>query len=152
MSGNNCPLHWEDVQIGAPIPAISLAVTYEKVVMTPMATWDLFPGHSDPFYAIGQGQPTIYLNTIALQGFCDRVLTDWAGYSTLITRRKMRMLGSVFAGDLLTGHGEVVNVYRDARGNRKIDVAITLTTPLGVACTAETSAILPGRPIDCQYP
>ena len=58
---------------GASLPEISLLVTYQKIVMTPMATWDLFPGHNDPSYAQQQGQKSIYLNTVVLQGFADRV-------------------------------------------------------------------------------
>src|SRR6516225_3873881 len=97
-----------DITEGLELPQITLPVTYEKVVMTPLATWDLFPGHSDPFYAQKQGQESIYLNTIALQGFADRVATDWAGPRTFIARRKMVMKASVYPGDVLTGSARVV--------------------------------------------
>jgi acyl dehydratase len=145
MIEKGCDLSWEDIQAGAQIPPVVLLVTYEKVAMTPMATWDLFPGHNNPMYAAAQGQKAIYLNTIALQGFCDRVLTDWTGPATRITRRKMQMRDSVFAGDTLTGRGRVANVYRDERGNVVIDAQIDLSTQNGLVCTASTSAIIRSR-------
>jgi acyl dehydratase len=137
-------LYWEDIRASTEIPPITLSVTYEKVVMTPMATWDLFPGHSNPHYAAAQGQKTIYLNTTVLQGFADRVLTDWAGYMTFVARRKLVMLGSVYAGDILTGEGRVDRVYRTDSGGG-IDTSISLRTNAGPVCNVTTTAILPMR-------
>jgi hypothetical protein len=127
---------------GASLPEISLLVTYQKVVMTPMATWDLFPGHNDPSYAQQQGQKSIYLNTVALQGFADRVATDWAGPAAFIARRKMVMKASVYPGDLLTGSGLVVrSAVRD--GKRFIDLTIHLRTQSASVCDVDTTIILP---------
>ncbi len=41
--------------------------------MNASATWDYFPGHFDPEYAQRQGHPTIFVNTMHLAGFVDRV-------------------------------------------------------------------------------
>ena len=54
-------------------------IRYQRVVENAGATWDYFPGHFDPDYAQSQGNPTIYVNTMHLAGFADRVATDWAG-------------------------------------------------------------------------
>jgi acyl dehydratase len=139
-------LYWDDAVEGATIPPIVLNVSYEKVAMVSMATWDLFPGHNDPNYAAVQHQKTIYLNTIVLQGFADRVLTDWAGHMTSVVRRKLMMTGSVYAGDTLTGKGRTERVYRDDDGRFKIDVSISLTTQDGPVCAILSTAILPPRP------
>lgn len=129
---------------GEQLPEISLLVTYEKIVMTPMATWDLFPGHNDPFFAQSQGQKSIYLNTVVLQGFADRVATDWAGPAAFIARRKMVMKASVYPGDVLTGSGRVVrSEVRD--GKRCIDLAIQLRTQSANVCDVETTIHLPPR-------
>lgn len=138
-------LYWEDIEAGQEIPQIVLSVTYEKAVMVPMATWDVFPGHSNPYYAQAQGQKTIYLNTTVLQGFADRVLTDWTGHMTFIARRKLMMVNSVYAGDRLIGRGRVERVHRTESGCGAIDVAITLRTDAWVACQVSTTAILPMR-------
>ncbi len=127
---------------GAELPEISLTVTYEKVVMTPLATWDLFPGHNDPFYARSQGQKSIYLNTVVLQGFADRVATDWAGPAAFIARRKMMMKASVYPGDILTGMGRDTRLT-EQNDRRFIELAITLRTESGPVCDVETTILLP---------
>jgi acyl dehydratase len=138
-------LYWDDLITGADIPPVVLDITYQKVAMVSMATWDLFPGHHNPNYAAAQQQKTIYLNTIVLQGFADRVLTDWAGYMTSVVRRKITMRGSVYAGDTLTGKGTVDKIYRDPDGRCKIDVSISLSTQDGPVCAVVATAILPSR-------
>ena len=70
--------------------------------------WDYFPGHFDPTYARSQGNPTIYVNTMHLAGFADRIATDWAGPGSRVVRRQMRLAGSVYAGDTMVGRGRAV--------------------------------------------
>ena len=127
---------------GYQLPEVSLVVTYEKAAMTPMATWDLFPGHHDPEFARSQGQKSIYLNTVVLQGFADRVVTDWAGPAAFIARRKMLMKASVYPGDVLSGSGRIVSC--DIReGRQRIELAIQLSTQSGLVCDVETTVMLP---------
>lgn len=133
--------HDHRIAAGDRLPDIALRVTYEKVVMTPMATWDLFPGHHDPFFAQRQGQKSIYLNTVVLQGFADRVATDWAGPAAFIARRKMVMKASVYPDDVLTGSGYVVRCEtRD--GKRHVELAIQLRTQAAIVCEVETTILL----------
>jgi acyl dehydratase len=134
---------WNDVEAGQELPGYSILLTFEKVAMTPFATWDFFPGHHDPAAARAQGQKDIFLNTIALQGFADRVATDWAGPETFIARRKMAMTRSAFAGDTLTASGRVTG--KSGPDERKLFLAILLATQDGPVCTAETTIILPRR-------
>lgn len=132
----------EEIVVGLELPQVALNVTYEKVVMTPLATWDLFPGHCDPFYAEKQGQKSIYLNTITLQGFADRVATDWAGPAAFIARRKMVMKASVYPGDVLVGAGRVVETAIEG-DRRRVDLVIQLRTQAALVCDVETSLLLP---------
>lgn len=133
--------HDKEIAVGLELPEIALDVTYEKVVMTPLATWDLFPAHNNPFYAQRQGQKSIYLNTVALQGFADRVATDWAGPDAFIARRKMVMKASVYPGDVLTGSGRVVGTARE-RDRHRIELAIQLRTQAATVCDVETTLFL----------
>jgi acyl dehydratase len=125
------------------VPKISLDVTYAKIAMTPMATWDMFPGHHDPFFAQSQGQKSIYLNTVVLQGFADRVVTDWAGSASFIARRKMVMKASVYPGDILSGSGRVISCTECEGRRRRIELTLQLCTQSGVVCDVETTLILP---------
>lgn len=131
-----------EIVVGLELPQVELSVTYEKVVMTPLATWDLFPGHCDPYYAQMQGQKSIYLNTIALQGFADRVATDWAGPAAFIARRKMVMKASVYPGDVLVGSGRVVEAAIEG-DRRRVELAIKLRTQAASVCDVETTLLLP---------
>ena len=135
-------LHAGEVVADTILPEISLAMSFHKVAMTAFSTWDFFPGHHDPSYAQSQGQKDIYLNTLALQGFADRVVTDWAGPATFIARRRMVMKASVYAGDTLTAGGKVIAVDDD--GSR-IRLAIWLRTQAAPVVDVETTIILPNR-------
>ena len=54
-------------------------ISYERVVMNAGTTWDYVPWHYDPEYAKGHGHPTIFVNTMHLAGFVDRIATDFGG-------------------------------------------------------------------------
>lgn len=94
-------------------------ISYQRVVENTGATWDYFPGHFDPDYAQAQGNPTIYVNTMHLAGFADRVATEWAGPRSRVVRRSMRLTGSVYAGDTMTGRGRAVAKRRTPRWTRR---------------------------------
>jgi acyl dehydratase len=131
---------WEDLAEGAVLPEIALEVTEQTVILVPVATWDLFPGHHSPSYARSQGQPDMYLNTIALQGIADRSVTDHLGAGTWVVRRKLAMLDSVYPGDRLAGRARVLALRRDAPGSTpgpEADLSLEMSTRRGPALRAE---------------
>jgi len=134
---------WAEVKANDVVTEIAMAVPYEKVVLDAAATQDYFPGHHNPEYARGQGQKTIYLNTMAIEGFIDRVATDWAGPRAFITRRTMSMHRSIYAGDTMYGGGIVTQCYRDHSGRTLVDLAITIRTQDNPCVPAEVTLLLP---------
>jgi acyl dehydratase len=116
---------WEAVSEGDALPELPLPISYARVIAIPAATWDFFPGHHDPFYAKEQGQETIYLSTMFYSGFLDRIVTDWAGPYAFIRARELTMTGSVYAGEKLTGRGEVRAKRVEPNGMRVIDVQVS---------------------------
>jgi acyl dehydratase len=130
---------WDDVEVGAAVPAQTLPITYEIVAGLIESTGDHFPGHHDPVYAKAQGNDTIYLNTMFVAGFFDRVVTDWAGPDAFIRRRRFRMMRSVCAGEVLTGKGAVTGKRVDDKGFRSVDVEIRLDTEKGPFCAGQIS-------------
>jgi len=136
-------LRWSDVKEGQDVPAISLDMTFSRVLLSAVSTIDYFPGHHDDKYAKGQGQETIYLNTMTYWGFIDRAITDWAGPATFITRRKFAMLKSVYAGDKMYAKGKVTRVYKDDTGRSVVDINLEIGTQRGVCFPAEVTAMLP---------
>ncbi|MEY8015349.1 MaoC family dehydratase [Mycobacterium servetii] len=135
MSGSG--LDWDDVVVPVDLPEVVDPISYQRVVENAGATWDYFPGHFDPDYARSQGNPTIYVNTMHLAGFADRVATDWAGPGSRVVRRAMRLAGPIFAGDTMVGRGRAVAKRRDTSVDpprRLVDVRIEVTNQHGALC------------------
>jgi acyl dehydratase len=132
---------WDDLAVGDVLPETVLEVTEQTVILVPVSTWDLFPGHHSPGYARAQGQRDMYLNTIALQGLVDRAVTDHLGPDAWVTRRKLAMLGSAYPGDRLAGTAEVVAVRRGAPETVDVeaDLTVEFTTGAGPALRAEVT-------------
>lgn len=136
--------YFEDVQENEAVPEVRLEVTFKRVIQDAAATLDYFPGHHDPEYAKAQGQKTVYLNTMCLQGFIDRVVTDWAGPYTFILKRKMTMARSVYAGDTMYGKGRVLKKYAHD-GRHLVDIEIEVGNEEGVCCPASVTVVLPSK-------
>lgn len=101
-------LDWNSISVPTDLPGVADDISYQRVIENAGATWDYFPGHFDPAYAQSQGNPTIFVNTMHLAGFADRIATDWAGPSSRVVRRSMRLVGSIYAGDTMVGRGRAV--------------------------------------------
>jgi acyl dehydratase len=120
---------WADVAVPTDLAEVVDHITYQRVVMNPGATWDYFPGHYDPDYAEKHGHPSIFVNTMHLAGFIDRIATDWAGPYSRVVRRKVSMVGSVYAGDSMVGRGRVVDKRCEKAGDtvrRLVDLEIAI--------------------------
>jgi len=141
----NHQLYWDDIAEGDDVTRVEMAVPYEKVIHNAAATWDFFPGHHNPEYARSQGQKTIFISTLFFQGFADRVVTDWAGPLTFITRRKIMMRGSVYAGDTMYGEGKVTRTYVDAGGRHLVDVEVVIGNQDGPQCPVSITAAIPTK-------
>ncbi|MEZ0122409.1 MAG: hypothetical protein AB9Q22_14955 [Candidatus Reddybacter sp.] len=142
MSGDITLKYWNEISEGDTVTTVTMDVPFERVILDAAATQDYFPGHHNPAYARHQGQKEIYLNTMAIEGFIDRVATDWAGPHTFIRKRKMQMRSSIYAGDTLRGEGTVEKCYEDD-GRHLLDVKINISTDSGLCVPAELTLELP---------
>jgi acyl dehydratase len=107
---------WDEIAVPCDLPETLDEISYERVVMNSATTWDYIPWHFDPGYARNNGHPTIFVNTMHLAGFVDRIATAWAGPYSRVVRRKVTLQGSIYAGDSMVGRGRVVNKRRDTSG------------------------------------
>lgn len=141
-------MNWEQISVPFDLAEVRDEITYQRVVMNSGATWDYFPGHFDPSYAESQSHPTIFVNTMHLAGFADRIATDWAGPDSRVVRRKMRLAGSIYAGDTMVGRGRVVAKRHDNTVEPPrylLDVQIEVTNQRGeLCCPVELTLQLPG--------
>jgi len=132
-------LAWDDISIPTDLPEVVDEIDYQRVVMNAGATWDYFPGHFDPLYAESDGHPTIFVNTMHLAGFVDRIATQWAGQYSRVVRRKVTLAGSIYAGDSMVGRGRVIGKRREGSGDL-VDLEITVTNQRGeICCPAEVT-------------
>ncbi len=128
---------WEEVRAGDRLAHVEDPITYRRVIMNSAASWDYFPGHHDPEYARAQGLPTIYVNTLHVLGFVDRLATDWAGPAAFVARRKVTLQRSLFAGDTMVGDGRVVRRYVEevaGRTRHLVELEITVRNQHGDLC------------------
>jgi acyl dehydratase len=139
----------EDVEVGSALPTVEDEITYRRVIMNPATTWDYFPGHHDPAYARAQGQPTIYVNTMHFLGFIDRLVSEWAGPRSFLVRRKVSTHRSIYAGDTMVGHGQVVGLRHEERNGlvrHLIDLELAVDNQDGARCaSALVTVALPAR-------
>jgi len=141
-------LGWDEITVPTELAEVVDEISYRRVVMNPGATWDYFPGHYDPHYAESQGQPTIFVNTMHLAGFVDRIATDWAGPYSRVVRRKLSITGSIYAGDAMVGRGRVVDKRCDDAGAAPrylVDLEIAIVNQRDeLCCPAQVTLQLPG--------
>jgi acyl dehydratase len=141
-------MKWDDVIVPTDLPETVDEISYQRVVMNAATTWDYFPGHFDPAYAQNHGHPTIFVNTMHIAGFIDKVATDWAGPHSRVVRRKMRLLGSIYAGDSMVGRARVTDKRCDTAGagpRRLVDLEVDVCNQRGeLCCPAEVTLELSG--------
>jgi acyl dehydratase len=106
-------MRWDEIAVPCDLPETVDEISYERVVMNAGTTWDYIPWHFDPGYARSHGHPTIFVNTMHLAGFIDRIATAWAGPCSRVVRRKVTLVGSIYAGDSMVGRGRVIDKRRD---------------------------------------
>lgn len=129
-------LDWNQIAVPTELPQVVDEISYQRVVMNAATTWDYIPWHYDPAYAQSRGHPTIFVNTMHLAGFIDRIATEWAGPYSRVVRRKVSLQGSIYAGDSMVGRGRVV----DKRLGHLVDLEITVSNQRGeLCCPAEVT-------------
>lgn len=134
-------LYWDQITVPTDLPEVVDPIDYQRVAMNPGATWDYFPAHYDPGYAQLHGHPTIFVNTMHIAGFVDRIATDWAGPYSRVVRRRVTLLGSIYAGDSMVGRGHVVAKH----DGRLVDLQIGVCNQRGeLCCPAEVTLELSG--------
>jgi acyl dehydratase len=137
-------LDWDALSVPSELPEVVDEISYQRVVMNAAATWDYFPGHFDPEYATRQGHPAIFVNTMHIAGFVDRVGTDWAGPHSRVVRRKIALAGSIYAGDTMIGRGKVIGKRCNTSGPKPqflVDLEITVSNQRGELCCPATVTI-----------
>ena len=141
---------WDEITVPTDLPEVVDEIDYQRVVMNAGATWDYYPGHYNPAYARNDGHPTIFVNTMHVAGFVDRVATEWAGPYSRVVRRKMRLLGPIYAGDSMVWRARLVGKRREST-RLLVDLEIAVFNQRGELCcpakvTLEMISLVPHTP------
>ena len=141
---------WDEVTVQVQLPEVVDQISYERVVMNAGTTWDYVPWHFNPEYAKEHGHPTIFVNTMHLAGFIDRVATDFGGQYSRVVRRKVSLLGSIYAGDSMVARGRVAGKRVDTSGDVPrylVDLELGIFNQRDeLCCPAEVTIELPNVP------
>ena len=130
---------WDEIAVPIDLPDVVDKISYQRVVMNSATTWDYIPWHYDPVYAQTNGHPTIFVNTMHMAGFIDRIATDWAGPHSRVVRRKVTLVGSIYAGDSMIGRGRAVD-KRCETARYLVDLEISVYNQHGeLCCPAEVT-------------
>jgi MaoC like domain len=129
-------MRWEEIVEGQTIPRFADEVSYLRVVLNAGVIGDYFRGHHDVDYARAHGHPTVFLNTIQIMGFVDRVATAWAGPHTRVRRRRVALRNPVYAGDTMVAEGRVTRRWSEPgpEVSQLVEVAIDVTNQRGEPC------------------
>ena len=101
----------EMVKVGDDLPAISIPITLQRLVMEAGANRDLSLIHHDASVAQAIGAPDAFANTYFLMGMFERLMRDWMGPAARICKiGPLRMMIFNPVGDTVSFKGVVESV------------------------------------------
>jgi hypothetical protein len=116
--------HWEDVQEGDGVPAVSFPLTVYRLVVEAGANRDFNAIHHNSEVARASGAPEMYANTGFLLGMWERAVREFAGLDGAVRRIsgfRMRRFNTV--GQTVVVRGTVTAKRRED-GDALVDLEI----------------------------
>ena len=105
-------MFFEDVKAGAVVPAYSVELTLQRLVMEAAANRDFAPDHFDREFARRTGRKDVFANTMLLQTLFEVMLRKWMGPHGRIRKLALRMHSMNYVDQTLSAHGVVVKTSR----------------------------------------
>ena len=127
---------------GDQLARSSLELTLRRSVQAVAGTRDYYPVHHDVEFARESGADGLFFNTMFLQAFVGRAVSEWFGNDAFLRRLEIAMRGSNYVGRTLTAEG-TVTASRESNGCRLIDAEVILATEDGPTTDVKLSVQLP---------
>lgn len=127
---------------GDALPSISLPLTLRRSVQAVAGTRDYYPVHHDEKFARDSGADGLFVNTMFLQGFAGRAVSEWFGNDAFPRRLEIAMRGSNYIGKTLTIEGTVGDV-RESNGRQIVDAEASMSTEDGPTTGVKITVELP---------
>ena len=131
---------FDDIAVGAELPALSVAVTVALVTGGAMATRDYFPGHHDLEAARELGSPHIFMNILTTNGLVQRFIDDWSGPQGHMRDLKIKLGAPNYPGDSMTISGAVTD---KRASDRTVEVTLKGANSMGNHVTGTVRVSLP---------
>ena len=131
---------FDDITVGAELPALTVPVTVALVAGGGIATRDYFPGHHDLEAARELGSPHIFMNILTTNGLVQRFIDDWSGPQGHMRDLKIKLGAPNYPGDSMTISGAVTD-KRDA--DRTVEVTLKGANSMGNHVTGTVRVSLP---------
>ena len=131
---------FDDITVGAELPALTVPVTVALVAGGGIATRDYFPGHHDLEAARELGSPHIFMNILTTNGLVQRFIDDWSGPQGHMRDLKIKLGAPNYPGDSMTISGAVTD-KRDS--DRTVEVTLKGANSMGNHVTGTVRVSLP---------
>lgn len=127
---------------GDALEPVSLDLPLRRAAQAVAGTRDYYPVHHDEQFARESGADGIFFNTMFLQAFVGRAISQWFGNDSFPRRLEIAMYGSNYVGRTLTANGSVT-ATRESNGCRLVDADVTLGTEDGPTTGVKLTVQLP---------
>lgn len=107
--------------VGESLPAISIPITLQRLVMEAGANRDFSLMHHDGAVAQTAGASDAFANTFFLMGMFERLVREWAGARARFRKMgPLKMLNFNVVGDTLVFTGRVTSVEATEQGQLSV--------------------------------
>ena len=131
---------FDDITVGAELPALTVPVTVALVAGGGIATRDYFPGHHDLEAARELGSPHIFMNILTTNGLVQRFIDDWSGPQGHMRDLKIKLGAPNYPGDSMTISGAVTD---KRASDRTVEVTLKGANSMGNHVTGTVRVSLP---------
>ena len=128
--------------VGDTLPELTIEASVRNIVSTAIATRDYQDVHHDIAAAQARGSKTIFTNILTSNGYCLRLVTDWAGPDAVVKRAAIRLGVPNYAGDSLT-LGGTVSAVEDTADGPLVTVDVRGRNSLGDHVTGSVTVLMP---------
>lgn len=105
-------VHFEDVEVGSGIPALTKHPDATLLVKWACTANDFYPIHFDKDFAQSQGLPDVIVHGDLMFSFLARMLVTWVGEQGVIKQMLAEYRRIVLPNQDITCKGKVVRKYR----------------------------------------
>jgi acyl dehydratase len=128
--------------VGEQLPAFSLIVTLQRLVMEAAANRDFAPIHFDGEAARDSGAPSPYMNTTYIETVFEVLLRSWAGLDARLEMIEFSMKAFNCVGDEISAGG-CVTATHEGEARIVADLDLWVDGPRGRTVTGAAAVAFP---------